>query len=78
LGAEKVPERAGAGRLIAEPELTPQRLAAEIFALVDRPEETQRMAVSAKSLARPNATREIVNLIESAAKLLGPAARAGT
>jgi UDP-N-acetylglucosamine--N-acetylmuramyl-(pentapeptide) pyrophosphoryl-undecaprenol N-acetylglucosamine transferase len=70
--------RAGAGRLIAEPELTPQRLAAEIFALVDRPEETQRMAVSAKSLARPNATREIVNLIESAAKLLGPAARAGT
>ncbi len=67
--------RAGAGRLIAEPELTAPRLTAEIFALVDRPEETQRIAAAAKSLARPNATRDIVDLIESAAKLLGNSAR---
>jgi UDP-N-acetylglucosamine--N-acetylmuramyl-(pentapeptide) pyrophosphoryl-undecaprenol N-acetylglucosamine transferase len=68
--------RANAGRLIAEPELTPARLAAEIFALLDQPEETQRIAANAKNLARPNATRDIVNLIESAAKLLGNGARA--
>jgi UDP-N-acetylglucosamine--N-acetylmuramyl-(pentapeptide) pyrophosphoryl-undecaprenol N-acetylglucosamine transferase len=70
--------RAGAGRLIAEPELTAERLSSEIFALIDRPEETQRMAAAAKSLARPNATREIVDLIESAAKLLGNPARVST
>ena len=70
--------RAGAGRLIAEPELTAQRLANEIFALIDQPDDTRRMAAAAKALARPNATREIVNLIESAAKLLGNGSRAGT
>lgn len=67
--------RANAGRLIAEPELTPTRLASEIFVLLDKPEETQRVAARAKFLARPNATRDIVNLIESAAKLLGNGAR---
>jgi UDP-N-acetylglucosamine--N-acetylmuramyl-(pentapeptide) pyrophosphoryl-undecaprenol N-acetylglucosamine transferase len=70
--------RANAGRLIAEPELTPLRLASEIFALIDRPDETQHMAAAARALARPNATREIVNLIESAAKLLGNGARANS
>jgi len=68
--------RANAGRLIAEPELTPARLAGEIFALLDQPEETQRVAANAKVLGRPNATRDIVNLIEAAAKLLGTGARA--
>jgi UDP-N-acetylglucosamine--N-acetylmuramyl-(pentapeptide) pyrophosphoryl-undecaprenol N-acetylglucosamine transferase len=68
--------RANAGRLIAEPELTPARLAGEIFALLDQPEETLRAAANAKVLGRPNATRDIVNLIESAAKLLGTGARA--
>src|SRR5271154_3142808 len=67
--------RANAGRLIAEPELTPTRLAGEIFALLDKPEERQQVAANAKALARPNATRDIVNLIESAAKLLGNGAR---
>ncbi|HZC66730.1 MAG TPA: undecaprenyldiphospho-muramoylpentapeptide beta-N-acetylglucosaminyltransferase [Candidatus Dormibacteraeota bacterium] len=70
--------RAGAGKLIAEPELTKDRLASEIFALIDRPEETQRIAATARSLARPAATRDIVNLIESAAKLLGSEAGART
>src|SRR5271167_1171421 len=67
--------RANAGRLIAEPELTPARLAAEIFALLDNPQATASMAAAAKGLARPNATRDIVNLIESAAKLLLDGAR---
>jgi len=67
---------AGAGRFIVEPELTAERLSREIFALIDEPEETQRMAAASKSLGRPNATREIVDLIESAAKLLTNGARA--
>jgi UDP-N-acetylglucosamine--N-acetylmuramyl-(pentapeptide) pyrophosphoryl-undecaprenol N-acetylglucosamine transferase len=67
--------RGNAGRLIAEPELAPARLVSEIFALLDQPEETERVAANARSLARPNATRDIVNLIESAAKLLGNGAR---
>jgi UDP-N-acetylglucosamine--N-acetylmuramyl-(pentapeptide) pyrophosphoryl-undecaprenol N-acetylglucosamine transferase len=67
---------AGAGRLITEPELTAARLTQEIFALIDKPDETQRMAAAAKSLGRPHATREIVDLIESAVKLLPTGARA--
>jgi UDP-N-acetylglucosamine--N-acetylmuramyl-(pentapeptide) pyrophosphoryl-undecaprenol N-acetylglucosamine transferase len=68
--------RANAGRLIPEPELNFARLSNEIFDLIDRPDETQRIAANAKALARPNATRDIVNLIESAAKLHGNGARA--
>jgi UDP-N-acetylglucosamine--N-acetylmuramyl-(pentapeptide) pyrophosphoryl-undecaprenol N-acetylglucosamine transferase len=69
-------QRAGAGRVIAEPELTAARLAREIFLLVDQPEETQRMAHAARQLARPQAARDIVNLIEAAAKLHTIPARA--
>jgi UDP-N-acetylglucosamine--N-acetylmuramyl-(pentapeptide) pyrophosphoryl-undecaprenol N-acetylglucosamine transferase len=56
--------RAGAGRLIAEPELTPERLYTEIFALLDQPGEIERQSCAARSLARPNAARDIVNMIE--------------
>jgi UDP-N-acetylglucosamine--N-acetylmuramyl-(pentapeptide) pyrophosphoryl-undecaprenol N-acetylglucosamine transferase len=63
--------RAGAGRLIPEPELTAERLTKEIFALLDQPGEIERLASSAKRLARPNAARSIVNLIESATNVLG-------
>jgi UDP-N-acetylglucosamine--N-acetylmuramyl-(pentapeptide) pyrophosphoryl-undecaprenol N-acetylglucosamine transferase len=69
-------QRAGAGRVIAEPELTAARLAHEIFLLVDQPEQTQRMAHAARQLARPEAARDIVNLIEAAAKLHTIPARA--
>jgi UDP-N-acetylglucosamine--N-acetylmuramyl-(pentapeptide) pyrophosphoryl-undecaprenol N-acetylglucosamine transferase len=69
-------QRAGAGRVIAEPELTAARLAREIFLLVDQPEETQRMAHAARQLARPQAARDVVNLIEAAAKLHTIPARA--
>jgi UDP-N-acetylglucosamine--N-acetylmuramyl-(pentapeptide) pyrophosphoryl-undecaprenol N-acetylglucosamine transferase len=63
---------AGAGRLIAEPELTPERLAKEIFTLLDQPTEIQALATRARSLAHPEAAREIVDLIEQAA---GPRGR---
>ena len=60
--------KAGAGRLIAEPELTAERLTKEIFALLDQPEELQAVAMKARSLSHPHAAREIVNLIEEAVR----------
>jgi len=63
--------KAGAGRLIAEPELTPERLAKEIFTLLDQPTEIEALATKARSLAHPHAAREIVNLIEEAARPRG-------
>jgi UDP-N-acetylglucosamine--N-acetylmuramyl-(pentapeptide) pyrophosphoryl-undecaprenol N-acetylglucosamine transferase len=59
--------RAGAGRLIPEPELTAERLTQEIFTLLDQPQEIEKIAANARSLARPNAARDIVNLVEAAA-----------
>ena len=58
--------KADAGRLIAEPELHAQRLTQEIFSLLDQPGEMQRLAANARSLAHPNAVRDIVDLIEQA------------
>ena len=59
--------RQGAGRVITEQELTGQRLSQEIFALLDSPEQIERMSMAARKLSWPNATRDIVNLIEEAA-----------
>jgi len=67
--------KAGAGRLIAEPELTPERLAKEIFTLLDQPTEIETLAKNARGLAHPQAAREIVNLIEEAASKLSASAR---
>jgi UDP-N-acetylglucosamine--N-acetylmuramyl-(pentapeptide) pyrophosphoryl-undecaprenol N-acetylglucosamine transferase len=69
-------QRAGAGRLINEKELTPERLTSEIFSLVDQPEQIETQSNAARSLARPHATRDIVNLIEEAANVQGNAERA--
>jgi UDP-N-acetylglucosamine--N-acetylmuramyl-(pentapeptide) pyrophosphoryl-undecaprenol N-acetylglucosamine transferase len=60
--------RAGAGRLIPEPELAPDRLCSEIFSLLDQPGEIERQSCAARSLARPNAARDIVNMIEEVAR----------
>jgi len=60
--------RAGAGRVIPEPELTPERLTNEIFSLLDQPGEIERQSCAARSLARPNAARDIVNMIEEVAR----------
>lgn len=59
--------RAQAGRLIAEPELTSQRLAQEIFSLLDNPRQIIELSAGARRLSRPSAARDIVNLIEQAA-----------
>src|SRR2546425_3890967 len=63
--------RAGAGRLISEAELTAERLTAEIFSLLDQPQEIEKLSTAARGLARPSAARDIVNLIEEAANVLG-------
>ena len=60
--------RAGAGRLIPEAELTADRLVTEIFSLLDQPQEIERLACAARNLARPNAARDIVNIIEEVAR----------
>jgi UDP-N-acetylglucosamine--N-acetylmuramyl-(pentapeptide) pyrophosphoryl-undecaprenol N-acetylglucosamine transferase len=67
--------RAGAGRLIAEPELTAERLSKEIFSLLDQQGELEAVAAKARSLAHPHAAREIVNLIERSASKLGTSER---
>jgi UDP-N-acetylglucosamine--N-acetylmuramyl-(pentapeptide) pyrophosphoryl-undecaprenol N-acetylglucosamine transferase len=67
---------AGAGRLITENDLTAERLTNEIFSLIDHPEQIEKQSSAARSLARPNATRDIVNLIEEAANVLGNRQRA--
>ena len=63
--------RAGAGRLIAESELTAEKLTGEIFSLLDQPNQLEKIAAAARGLARPHAAREIVNLIEEAANVQG-------
>jgi len=68
--------RAGAGRLITESELTAERLSGEIFALLDQPQQIEKLSSNANALARPLATRDIVNLIEEAANVQANLARA--
>jgi len=63
---------AGAGRVIPEQELSADRLTREIFSLLDQPREIEYLAMSARRQAHPDAAREIVDLIEEAAR---PASR---
>ena len=58
---------AGAARIIHQTELTPQKLAGEIFSLLDEPARISAMEEKARALARPRAAEELVNLIEEVA-----------
>jgi UDP-N-acetylglucosamine--N-acetylmuramyl-(pentapeptide) pyrophosphoryl-undecaprenol N-acetylglucosamine transferase len=58
----------GAARLIPPHELTPARLTNEIFSLLDQPQQIVELSRRARALARPNAVREITDLIEQAAR----------
>lgn len=69
---------AGAGRLISEAELTPEKLTAEIFSLLDQPQQAEALATTARKLAHPNAARDIVDLIEEAANVQGKMKRASS
>ena len=64
-------QRAGAARLIPEPQLTAELLTQEIFSLVDKPLELQAMAANARRLARPRAVQDIVDLIDRVRAPLG-------
>ena len=61
--------RVGAGRLITETDLTPERLTTEIFSLLDQPQQIAAISRAAHALAHPHATGDIVNLIEEAANV---------
>lgn len=59
----RVVERAGGAVVITEQELSPERLAGAISTIVTDPERAKRMGESARSLALPDATKNIVDLI---------------
>jgi len=63
----KVFERAGAGRVIVQNELTPQGLVRVVRELLNFPERLLEMEQSARNLARPDAAARIADLIEELA-----------
>jgi len=64
----QVLERGGAARVIPESELTAERLAREVFALLDEPGRLRQMEERARAFARPRAAAAIVDLIEEVAR----------
>jgi UDP-N-acetylglucosamine:LPS N-acetylglucosamine transferase len=62
--------------LISESELSAEKLIGEIFSLLDHPKEIEKLSSAARGLARPDAARAIVNLIEEAANVQGIRQRA--
>jgi UDP-N-acetylglucosamine--N-acetylmuramyl-(pentapeptide) pyrophosphoryl-undecaprenol N-acetylglucosamine transferase len=61
-------QAAGAARLLPQDELAPERLTTEIFSLLDQPRRIAEMEECARSLARPRAVKEIVDLLEGVAR----------
>jgi UDP-N-acetylglucosamine--N-acetylmuramyl-(pentapeptide) pyrophosphoryl-undecaprenol N-acetylglucosamine transferase len=60
-------ERAGAARVILQAELTAERLIREISDLISEPLRLIEMERAAKTLARPEATAQIADLVEGLA-----------
>jgi UDP-N-acetylglucosamine--N-acetylmuramyl-(pentapeptide) pyrophosphoryl-undecaprenol N-acetylglucosamine transferase len=58
----------GAGLLLPQNELSPERLSGEIFSLLDQPAKIAEMAERAHALAKPNAVEDIVDLLEQVAR----------
>jgi UDP-N-acetylglucosamine--N-acetylmuramyl-(pentapeptide) pyrophosphoryl-undecaprenol N-acetylglucosamine transferase len=58
----------GASRLLPQDELTPERLTNEIFSLLDQPRRIQEMEARARTLARPRAVEDIVDVIDGVAR----------
>jgi UDP-N-acetylglucosamine--N-acetylmuramyl-(pentapeptide) pyrophosphoryl-undecaprenol N-acetylglucosamine transferase len=63
-GNAQAMESAGASRLLPQEQLTPERLTSEIFSLLDQPQRLQEMEERARSMARPRAVEDIVDVIE--------------
>lgn len=60
----RVVERAGGAVVITEQELSPERLAGAISEVLADPGRAARMGAASKTLATPDATKKIVDLIE--------------
>jgi UDP-N-acetylglucosamine--N-acetylmuramyl-(pentapeptide) pyrophosphoryl-undecaprenol N-acetylglucosamine transferase len=56
---------AGAGRVLPQNELSPERLSSEIFEFLDQPAKLVEMEDRARGFAHPHAVAEIVDLLES-------------
>ncbi|MFZ0879992.1 MAG: undecaprenyldiphospho-muramoylpentapeptide beta-N-acetylglucosaminyltransferase [Candidatus Acidiferrales bacterium] len=61
-------ESVGAARVLPQDELTPERLTTEIFSLLDQPRRISEIELHARSLARPRAVADIVDLLEGVAR----------
>ena len=59
----RVLERAGGAMVITESELTPERLALAIAEIVNDPDRAARMGAASRTLAAPDATKKIVDLL---------------
>jgi UDP-N-acetylglucosamine--N-acetylmuramyl-(pentapeptide) pyrophosphoryl-undecaprenol N-acetylglucosamine transferase len=55
-------ERAGAARMILQKELTPERLAKELFRLIEHPDEIERMEEASRRLGRPDSAERTVDI----------------
>jgi UDP-N-acetylglucosamine--N-acetylmuramyl-(pentapeptide) pyrophosphoryl-undecaprenol N-acetylglucosamine transferase len=60
----RVVEQAGGAMVITEGQLSPERLAFAITEIVNDPDRTARMGAAARTLAMPDATKKIVDLLE--------------
>jgi UDP-N-acetylglucosamine--N-acetylmuramyl-(pentapeptide) pyrophosphoryl-undecaprenol N-acetylglucosamine transferase len=54
---------AGGGWLVKQADLTPERLAAELARLADRPEELAATAAAARAVGRPDAVERLADLV---------------
>lgn len=63
---------AGAAVLLAEHALTPERLTAEVAAILEDPERAGAMAAAAAAHGRPDAARRLADLVEELAGRAGP------
>jgi UDP-N-acetylglucosamine--N-acetylmuramyl-(pentapeptide) pyrophosphoryl-undecaprenol N-acetylglucosamine transferase len=71
-------ERAGAAVVIRDAELTPERLRAEVDAIVTDPQRRAAMAEAARGLARPDAARDIATEVLAAAQAGASSSRSRT
>lgn len=64
----RVVERAGGAIVITEAQLTPERLALAIAEVINDPDRAARMGAASRTLAAPQATKTIVDLLEKIVK----------